>query len=185
MSNLRSLLSWLLAGVLALTLVGCGGPAAVTPPPTYDADQIVQIQKYAPSILATHERFDELLVAIDDANWTEAQNLMRGPFGQMLQDMNYLSLHLLPSDQKVARKASRSIFEDFVRIDQAAADNNVESAVRAYDQVLADFEQFIKTVPETALVQATATPAPAASAAPEPAPKPAPESAPESTTSEA
>ncbi|NCJ06329.1 photosystem II protein PsbQ [Synechococcales cyanobacterium C] len=181
MSKLRSLLSWLLAGILALTIAGCGGSATVTPPPTYGADEITQIQKYAPSILATHERFDELLTAIDAANWTETQNLMRGPFGQMLQDMNYLSLHLLPEDQKVARQASRSIFEDFVRIDRAAADNNIDAAARAYDQVLTDFEQFVQVVPEAALAQASASevtpPAPkAAEATPESAPEPVAES---------
>ena len=147
MFRLRPLLSLLLAFTAAL-LVSCGGPEAVSAPPTYTSEQLQKIQQYLPEIQSAYQRLPALSTAIQNKNWQEIRSTIRGPFGSMIQDLQYVTSHLLPADQKVAREVSRNIFTDFIDIDRAAVDNNVDSALTGFDSAVRDIEKFITQLPE-------------------------------------
>ena len=149
MFKLRSRLLAAIAAI-AFFLVGCGGSGKVLPPVTYSEGQIQQIQEYIPNILQAKERMADLSAEIDEQDWQEAQAIMRGPLGEMLQEMKYLSGHLLEQDKTAAQTFTRSLFEDFIGIDGAAASKNVNDARRSFDSALRDLDQFLGTVPEAA-----------------------------------
>jgi photosystem II protein PsbQ len=155
MFRFRALLSLLFACV-AFTLVSCGGPKAAIVPPTYTDAQLQQIQQYLPEIQGAYQRLDALNAAIQSRNWQEIRSTIRGPFGSMIQDMKYVTTHLLPSDQKAAREISRNIFQDFIGIDQAAVDNNTDAALRSFDEAVRDLEKFIAQLPEMPVTAAAA-----------------------------
>jgi photosystem II protein PsbQ len=156
MARLRGFLSVVLAFVACL-LVSCGGPSAIAPPPTYSAEQLQQIQLYLPNVEEKYTQMDGLAKAIQQSNWQEIRTIMRGPLGQMIQDMYNVNRHLLPSDQKVAQSSTRKFFEDFVAIDQAATNKNAVDASKYFDRAVQDFEQFLSYVPkfDTAAESAT------------------------------
>ncbi len=143
----RSFVSLLLV-VLAVVLVSCGGPNPATiAPPTYTSVQLEKIQSYVPGILENHQRLEDVRASIQVGDWQEAQALMRGPLGQMLQDMRNLARNLLPQDQKRANQVARDFFDDLTSIDQAAQLNKPNDALTAYQDAVRDFEQFMQLVP--------------------------------------
>ena len=137
--------SWLTAVValLAFVLVSCSSPTKVVIPTTYSDAQIQQIQLYVPNFLKAKDRLADLYNEINEQDWQEVQAIMRGPFGETLQEMSYASRNLLPKDQEYAKATQRAIFEDFVSIDSAIADKNVYDAQRGYDSAVRDFDQFL------------------------------------------
>lgn len=147
MFRFRALLSCLFAFV-AFVLVSCGGPATVSPPPVYTDAQLQQIQQYLPEIQGAYGRLDALNTAIQNRNWQEIRSTIRGPFGSMIEDLKYVTSHLLPEDQKIARETSRDIFQDFIAIDQAAVDKNVDSALRSFDETVRDIEKYLGQLPK-------------------------------------
>lgn len=147
MFRFRALLSLLLAFVSAF-LVSCGGSGTVSTPPVYTNAQIQQIQQYLPEIQSAYQRLPALNNAIQARDWQEIRSTIRGPFGSMIQDLKYITSHLLPDDQKVARDVSRNIFNDFIDIDRAAVENNAESARSGFDAAVRDIEKFIERLPE-------------------------------------
>jgi photosystem II protein PsbQ len=147
MFRFRALLSCLFA-LVAFVLVSCGGPATVSPPPVYTDAQLQQIQQYLPEIQGAYERLNALNTAIQGRNWQEIRSTIRGPFGSMIEDLKYVTSHLLPEDQKIARETSRDIFQDFIAIDQAAVDKNVDVALRSFDEAVRDIEKYLGGLPE-------------------------------------
>lgn len=145
--RLRRLLTAILA-LVAVVVVGCGGPAQqAAPPPTYTAAQLERIQQYIPNILENHGRISDLEAAVQAEDWQEAEALMGGPLTQMLQDMNNLSRNLLPQDQRQARELTRGLFEDFVGIKEAGELDNLPLAQRSYGAAIQDFNQFMELIP--------------------------------------
>jgi photosystem II protein PsbQ len=160
MLRFRALLSCLFA-MVAFVLVSCGGPTTVAVPPTYTEAQLQKIQQYLPEIQSATARLDKLGDAIQSQNWQEVRSTIRGPFGSMIEDFKYVTSHLLPADQKVAREVSRNIFKDFIDIDQAAVATNVEGALRGFDSAAKDIEAFLDVLPEMpATASDAAAPAP-------------------------
>jgi photosystem II protein PsbQ len=147
MFRFRALLSCLFA-MVAFALVSCGGPSTVAVPPTYTEAQLQKIQQYLPEIQSAYGRLDALGAAIQDQNWQEVRSTIRGPFGSMIQDMKYVTSNLLPADQKIAREVSRSIFQDFIDIDQAAIATNADAALRGLDNANKDIDAFLGGLPE-------------------------------------
>jgi photosystem II protein PsbQ len=147
MFRFRTLLSCLFAFV-AFALVSCGGPATVSAPPVYTDVQLQQIQQYLPEIQGAYERLGDLNTAIQSKNWQEIRSTIRGPFGSMIEDLKYVTSHLLPADQKIARATARDIFQDFIAIDQAAVEKNVDSALGSFDQAVRDIEKYLGQLPE-------------------------------------
>lgn len=118
-----------------------------SPPPTYTSTQIEKIQSYIPGILDNHQRLTDLQANIQAENWPEVQAIMRGPLGQMLQDMRNLSRNLLPQDQQAANQITRDLFEDLTAIDQAGQLDKVKQALSRYEDVVQDFERFMDLLP--------------------------------------
>lgn len=138
----------LLLGLIAVVLVSCGGPpAAVQPLPTYTAAQLTRIDDYLTGIEANAQRFAELEQDIAAADWQDVQGIMRGPLGAMLQDMRFLNRNLLPKDQPIATKLTRSLFDHFVDIDQAAESQSIVAAQKGLAAAKEDFELYLKLMP--------------------------------------
>jgi photosystem II protein PsbQ len=145
--NRRGLISWCLA-LITVFLVSCGGPAPqAVAPPSYTTVQLEKIQDYATGIQEKYQRMADLQGAINARNWEEAKAIMGGSLGQMLQDMRNLERNLLPQDRLAAQALTRSLFDDFVGIDQAGLINNLDKARKSYNAAVQDFEQFIQLLP--------------------------------------
>jgi photosystem II protein PsbQ len=154
MFRFRALLSCLFA-MAAFVLVSCGGPNTVAVAPTYTEAQLQKIQQYLPEIQGAYGRLDALGAAIQDQNWQEVRSTIRGPFGSMIQDLKYVTSNLLPADQKTAREVSRSIFQDFIDIDQAAVATNVDAALKGFESAAKDIDAFLGGLPEMPTADAT------------------------------
>ncbi|MDG2990838.1 photosystem II protein PsbQ [Candidatus Synechococcus calcipolaris G9] len=138
----------LVLGLIAVVLVSCGAPpAAIQPPPTYTPEQLTRIDDYLMGIEANAQRFAELEQDIATGDWQDVQGIMRGPLGAMLQDMRFLNRNLLPKDQPIATKLTRSLFDHFVDIDQAADSKNTIAAQKGLSAAEQDFELYLKLMP--------------------------------------
>lgn len=138
--NWRGLFTWVLVLMTAF-LVSCG-PAPKAVVPTYTPAQLERIQDYATGISEKYKRMADLQAEIQSRDWEGAAAIMGGPLGQMLQDMQNLNRNLLPQDQKTARELTRSLFEDFVAIEQAGRDNNLAKALGGFSEIAKDFGKY-------------------------------------------
>jgi len=147
MKPYRSILACLLA-LVAVFVVSCGNPE-VAAPPTYTSTQLEQIQKYNTDILALRERMtSELQTSIGQRDWVNVDNFVHGPLGTMLQEMNYLVRNLLPDEQPPARKLAKELFNDLVKVGEAAKRGDQRLAQSSYQQALQDLNRFLELVPE-------------------------------------
>uniref|UniRef100_B8HRG3 Photosystem II protein PsbQ n=1 Tax=Cyanothece sp. (strain PCC 7425 / ATCC 29141) TaxID=395961 RepID=B8HRG3_CYAP4 len=139
-------------GLLVLVLVlltSCSQPpATVATPPTYTPAQLERVHEYVDNIQANYERMSELQADLNRQDWQAARATLRGPLGQMLQDMRNLERNLLPADQKLAHSLNRAFAEDLLDIDGAADQKNLSLALRKYDAATADFAQFLQALPQ-------------------------------------
>ncbi|MCG9891737.1 MAG: photosystem II protein PsbQ [Thermosynechococcaceae cyanobacterium MS004] len=147
MFRFRALISLLLT-IVAVVLVSCGGPSAVSAPPVYTDAQLERIQQYLPEIQSAYQRFDALNDSIQARNWQDIRSTIRGPFGSLIENLKYVTSNLLPEEQKAAREISRDIFQDFIGIDQAATNKNVDAALQSFDSAVRDVEKFLAKLPE-------------------------------------
>ncbi|HIK25329.1 MAG TPA: photosystem II protein PsbQ [Thermosynechococcus sp. M46_R2017_013] len=146
--NRNSLISILLS-VLAIILVGCGGPSATTtPPPTYTELQITRIQDYRSDIEKNAEHFADLEVSIAKGDWQESRNIMRGPLGEMLMDMRALNRNLLAKDQATPMALTRALTNDFLKIDQGAELDSITVAQEGFREAEADFRAYLNSLPK-------------------------------------
>ncbi len=147
MAYYRSVLSLILL-IVATFLVSCGSPSAAKLPETYTSAQIEQIQQYVPDLVALRDRMNEIPTLIQRRDWIDVSNFVHGPLGELRMKMTYVTRNLLPKDQEVARQATRDFLNDLLKIEQAAADSNSQSAVRSYQAALADINKFLGVVPK-------------------------------------
>ncbi|MGB3535019.1 MAG: photosystem II protein PsbQ [Microcoleaceae cyanobacterium] len=146
MKRYRSILACLLA-LVAVFVVSCGS-AEVAAPPTYSTTQLQQIQKYNTNILALRDRMTtELQTSIAKSQWIEVDNFVHGPLGTMLREMNYLVRNLLPDEQPPARKLAKELFNDLVKVGEAAEVADKRLAQTSYQQALQDLDSFLELVP--------------------------------------
>ncbi|MEM5838707.1 photosystem II protein PsbQ, partial [Pediococcus acidilactici] len=143
----RSVLSLILL-IVATFLISCGSPSAAKIPETYSSAQLEQIQQYIPDLVALRDRMDEIPTMIQRRDWIDVSNFVHGPLGELRLKMTYVTRNLLPKDQEPARQATRDFLNDLLKIEQAAADSNSQSAVRSYQAALADINKFLGVVPK-------------------------------------
>lgn len=146
--NWRGLITWVLVLTTAF-LVSCGGSNLQAAPPTYTPVQLERIADYKTYILANYQRMADLKAEIESKDWEEAKAIMSGPLGQMFLDMRNVNRNLLPQAQATAKKVTRSLFDDFVEIEQAGAMNNLDDALQAYSKAEQDFDRFLQLLPES------------------------------------
>ncbi|AFY53260.1 photosystem II protein PsbQ [Rivularia sp. PCC 7116] len=146
MSRLRPLFSLILIS-LATLLFSCGGPNVAVAPPSYTPSQIEKIQEYVPEIVAVQERGSELQKLIQNRDWIDVGTFIHGPMAEARLNMNFIVSNLVPEQQKQARKIVRDMFNNLVKIDQAADERNSSQALSAYDAAFADINQFLDLIP--------------------------------------
>jgi photosystem II protein PsbQ len=146
MSRLRPVFSLILVS-LATLLISCGGPNVAVAPPTYTPSQIEKIQEYVPDIVAVQERGSELQKFIQTNDWGDVDTFIHGPMAEARLNMNFIVSNLLPEQQKQARKIVRDMFNNLVKIDQAAKQGNSQLALNAYNAAFADIDQFLNLIP--------------------------------------
>lgn len=146
MARYRTILSLIIV-IVATFLVGCGSPT-VKIPQTYTVAQVEQIQQYIPDIVTLRDRMRELPTMIKRRDWVDVSNFIHGPLGELRLQMTYVTRNLLPKDQETARQATRDLFDDLVRIEQAAEKGNSQVAVQNYQTALADINKFLELIPQ-------------------------------------
>jgi len=144
----RSMLSLLLA-VVSVFIVGCSG-VAEEPTPAYTPDQIALIEQYQTDLQTLRDRVDEIPSLINKKDWTNIQNLIHGPLGELRFKMLTIARNLSSSDQTKASNLSKDVFKALVNIDAAAEEQNKEKALDGYDDLITTYEKFINTIPEQA-----------------------------------
>ncbi|WP_088242577.1 photosystem II protein PsbQ [Calothrix rhizosoleniae] len=144
----RSILSLILV-LLTTFLISCGSPDIATPPPTYTPAQLEKIQEYLPPLIAVRDRSEELQELIRNNEWVKVGNFIHGPMAEARLAMKYITSNLLADDQPNARKVTRQLFNDLVKIDQGASNANSMLAARNYQAAYADIERFLQLLPDT------------------------------------
>ncbi|MEM7580103.1 MAG: photosystem II protein PsbQ [Mastigocoleus sp.] len=147
MARQRSILSLILV-ILATFLISCSGPTAKLVAPTYTPLQLQKLQEFAPDIEAVRDRSTELEGLIAKKDWRRVSNFIHGPMAEARLTMNYVARNLTPNDQKEARKISRDVFNNLVKIDKAAEISDADTAYRSYSAVFSDIDQFLNLLPE-------------------------------------
>lgn len=150
MIKYRSILIAVLAVVMVM-LLSFGGVAEakrVTKPLSYTSEQIEQIQDYASQLSAIRERMPELADLIQKQDWVFVRNFIHGPLGELRSKMMFVTQSLLGEDQKQARSAAKSVFDNLVAIDQAAQGRDYKLAIRNYAETLRDFDNFMTLLPK-------------------------------------
>lgn len=148
MSRVRA---WMMVviGLVAALLVSCGGPATtVKIPTTYSDTQLDLISNYLTTIEDNSTRLSQLETAITVADWQTVRTVMRGPLGQMILDMRNLNRNLLTKDQAPAVETTRAIVTDLLALDQAAIDEDIPAAQKAFKAVKQDYDNYLKLVPQ-------------------------------------
>lgn len=148
MVRYRSILSLILA-LVATFLVSCGSPTDAKVPQTYTTAQVEQIQEYVPGILALRDRMKEIPSMIQRRDWIDLSDFIHGPLGELRLKMTYVTRNLLPKDQEGARETTRKLFDDLVKIYQAAEQSDPKKALLNYQEALKDLDAFLKYVPQT------------------------------------
>ena len=148
MGHKRSIFSLILV-IVATFLFGCSGPSVAKAPPTYTPIQLQKIQEYSTEIIAVRDRGSELEDLIEKKDWRRVGNFIHGPMTEARLKINYIAPNLLPQEQKEARKISRDMLSNLVKIDKAAETGDRLQALNSYSAVYADIDQFLKLLPET------------------------------------
>jgi photosystem II protein PsbQ len=144
-TSYRSLLAVILAMMTAL-LVSCSSPATKAPP-TYTAEQLVQIQNIAAPVVELRDKISTLETQIFDRNWTDVRSFIHGPLGELRQKMSNVTRVLLPKEQQAAREAAKDMFAHLQSIDLAASTGNYQKAVENYRAAVKDFNTFLQLIP--------------------------------------
>jgi photosystem II protein PsbQ len=146
MRSYRSILALILA-VVATVLVSCGSPT-VKAPPSYSAEQIVQIQKLASTVEALRDKMPVLADKIQNQNWTDVGTYIHGPMGELRRNVSYLTRELLPQDQKAVSSSATDLFSSLQNIDVAATKGNYQVAVQNYQAAMKDFDDILQLLPK-------------------------------------
>ena len=63
--------------------------------------------------------------------------------------MTYIIPNLVAQDQPKARQITKDLLKHLVKIDQAAANGRLDSALANYKNAFQDIDDFLKLVPES------------------------------------
>lgn len=147
MSRFRSIVAWLLV-VVTTFVISCGSATAATKAtPSYTAEQIKQIQVYAPRVEATREQMDKLQTLIQQKRWVDVGTFIHGPLGELRRNMNNLAYKLNPQDKKAAIETAKDFYNDLVRLGQAANDADYQQAVSNFRSAVQEFDAFLRLIP--------------------------------------
>ena len=153
MARYRSILSLMLV-IVATFVVSCSSPSAVKLPQTYTVSELELIQRSLPEILTLRDRMSkELQTLIQRRDWIDVSNFIHGPLGELRLEMINISRSLLPPEQDKARQLTRALFDNLVKVDQAAKDGQPQKVMQNYQEALANIDNFLKLVPTSSQQQ--------------------------------
>jgi photosystem II protein PsbQ len=141
----RSVVSLVLVAIATL-VVGCSS-ASVKAPLVYTPEKIAQIQLYAARIEASQARLPELANYIDKNNWTNTDNFIHGPLGELREQMGRVANLLLPEDKAQAQALAKDISLDLNALSTAAADFNYGAATSGFRTLEDDLADFLGLLP--------------------------------------
>jgi photosystem II protein PsbQ len=95
----------------------------------------------------------ELQTLIQRRDWIDVSNFIHGPLGELRLEMINISRSLLPPDQDKARQLTRALFDNLVKVDQAAKDGQPQKVMQNYQEALANIDNFLKLVPTSSQQQ--------------------------------
>ena len=145
----RSVISLFLA-VMATCLVGCGR-ANVAQPTTYSAEQIAQLEIFAPRVTELRDRFPELEDYIQKKDWVDISSFIHGPMGELRVRLERVAARLLPQAAEQAKYYAEEIGTHLEKLDAAATDYNQIVAGKEYREALDDLDAFIALIPDEAV----------------------------------
>lgn len=149
MARYRSILSLMLV-IVATFLVSCSSPSAVKLPQTYTVSELELIQRSMPEIITLRDRMsNELQALIQKRDWIDVSNFIHGPLGELRLEMINISRSLLPPAQDKARQLTRDLFDDLVKVDQAAKEGQYQKVIQNYREALTDIDNFLQLVPKS------------------------------------
>lgn len=145
----RSVVSLVIVAIAVLT-VSCGSGSKVVKAPTYSSEQLSQIAIYAGRITASQKRLPELVDYLEKEDWTNVDNFIHGPLGELRVRMERLSNLLLPEDKKQAKPLADEVGVHLEGISLAGQEYNYDRAVREYNNFESDLADLLDIVPEGA-----------------------------------
>jgi photosystem II protein PsbQ len=141
----RSVVSLVLVAIATL-VVGCSS-ANVKAPLVYTPEKVAQIQQYAGRIEASQSRLMELADYIAKKNWTNTDNFIHGPLGELRAQMSLISNLLLPADKAQAQAIAKNISRDLNNLSAASAKYEYVAASNEFRALEGDLEDFLSLLP--------------------------------------
>lgn len=148
MALYRSIVTLILVLVATWTISCSSAIAATKSATTYTPAQIEQIQVYVPRLEVLRERLDKLQTLIQQQEWVNVGTYIHGPLGDLRQNMNRVAFKLNPQDKEAARQLAKDLYNDLVRIDQAAQEGKYQQATSNYRSALQEFDAFLQLLPK-------------------------------------
>lgn len=148
MALYRFIVALILVVVVTLASSCSYAIAATKSATTYTPAQIEQIQVYVPRIQALRERMEELQTLIQKQEWVDVGTFIHGPLGTLRQNLNRVAFKLNPQDKAAASQTAKDLYNDLVRIDQAAQEGKYQQAVSNYRSALQELDAFLKLIPK-------------------------------------
>ncbi|MEB3360152.1 MAG: photosystem II protein PsbQ [Synechococcales bacterium] len=147
MFRVRSVLSVVIAAI-AIFIVSCSSPPQAATGPLYSDLQIERIQSYTADLQILRDRITEIPSLVTRRQWTDVQNLIHGPLGELRVKMVSITRNLEADLQDEARSMARDVFDHLVDIDQAAVAQDTNKALANYNNTLEDFDRFLQLLPD-------------------------------------
>lgn len=142
----RLLRAALCLALCALCWSSVGHPAIAAA--SYTPLQQTQIQKFEASLQAAYDRVPELGSYVVAEDWTNIQNFLHGPLGEVRRYMASINRNRPPKEQRQARDRARALMGHIERLDAAAKDQNIRAVQQEYAGTLEDFERFLDSMPQ-------------------------------------
>ncbi|MEM8807220.1 MAG: photosystem II protein PsbQ [Cyanobacteria bacterium P01_G01_bin.38] len=141
----RSIVSVILVAIAAFT-VGCSS-GKMAQPEVYTPAKVAEIQIYSNRIAASQGRLLELANYIAEEDWTNVDNFIHGPLGELREQMGRMAYRLLPTDKTKALALADDIAADLERISAAADEFNYRTATQGFQSLQADLGALLDLVP--------------------------------------
>lgn len=146
MKGYRSIVGIVLVAIATL-LVSCSS-ATVSAPEVYTPEKVAEIQIYVNRISKSQARQVELAKYIAAKDWTNVDNFIHGPLGELRTRMNFLASKLLPGDKAEALELANAVSKDLNKLSEASTERSYRSATKSFQAFQRDLRSFLELAPE-------------------------------------
>ena len=147
LNALRRLAAFCLCIALALGLIT---PAASLADPIKPADLAV-IRRQAAAFKTAEQRLPELVLLVDNDDWTYTRNMIHGPMQEVGREMLYINQRLGREERKQASKLASNLKNALADLDEAARLQDSSCMQKALSAVVSGFEAYSEIIPAEAL----------------------------------